>query len=78
MDNLSYEERLKMLKEWELGPFRKWKLDINRLKEINVQVLKEKKEMHSNRGPYNRKIVGSGKKQRERALEKLKYDIENG
>lgn len=77
-DKWDKEEHRKMQEKYEVGPFRKWKIDIARLKEISKLVDEQQAEMHKNRGPYDRQAYGSGKLQKAKELQRLIYEIENG
>ena len=67
-----------MQKKYEVGPFRTWQLDMERLKGIFQEVEKRKETVYGKRGPYNRHNTGTGKKQRAEELKKLISEIENG
>ena len=75
---ISPEERDKILRRLEIGPYRKWTLDINRIKEIDLKIQEQNKiSFGGKRGPYSRGSY-SGKKQRAKELQRLKAEIENG
>lgn len=76
VNKVTQEQHLKLLERWELGPFKKWELDINRLKEIENNVHEYYKQVVRPE-KYDRKTAGTGKNQRARELEKLKDEIDN-
>jgi hypothetical protein len=76
-NKVTKEQHLKLLEKWELGPFKKWELDINRLREIEKGVNERSKQMMATRPPYDRKVFNCGKKQKAKELEKLRAEIEN-
>jgi hypothetical protein len=76
-NKVNKEQHLKLLEKWELGPFKKWELDINRLREIEKGVKERSKQMMATRPAYDRKAFNCGKKQKAKALQKLKDEIDN-
>lgn len=75
------EERDRLNKLYELGPYRQWQLDenaIKRIKEIDDEIHSKYVEAYSSRTLGFKGTSGGGKKQLEAEYQKLISEIENG
>ena len=78
---ISKEERDRLNKLYELGPYRQWEIDenaIKRIKEIDDKIHSKYVEAYSNRILGFKGSGGSGKKQLEAEYQKLITELENG
>jgi hypothetical protein len=80
---LTPEERDKLARKYEIGKYRPYEIDWERAKqlvkdtreELSIKFSEVRKSVNKNR---EYKSYGSGKKQKETELQRLKLEIENG
>ena len=79
---LSSEERDELERKYQIGKYRPYTIDVERLKQLDIETREEYRsimqEAYTKRTTKPVGKIGGGKKQKEAEFERLKHELENG